>query len=99
MTIQNYAVINSNTNICENVIVWDGRTEPIQITEPETIVDENGNVIETENTIVVQTIQPWQPPANCFTICIDGLGVGIGWKYENETWIDARQADNSNQAE
>lgn len=91
MTIQNYAVINNATNICEGVILWDGRTDPIIISEPETIIDEQGNIVETGNMIVVQEIPPWQPPANCYVICVEELEVGIGWKYENETWIDARE--------
>lgn len=96
--IKNYAVINNLTNICENVILWDGRTEPIVITEPETIVNENGDIIETGNSIVVETIAPWQPPSNCYVICIDGTEAGIGWKYENRNWIDIRvesQSENS----
>lgn len=99
MTIKNYAVINSTTNICENVILWDGRTEPIVITEPEIIVDENGNVVETGNTVVVETIQPWQPPANCYVIDIDGLDVGIGWQYESNAWTDVRNIVAESKAE
>jgi len=90
MAIENYAVLNNITNICENVVLWDGRIDPIVISEPETIVDENGNVVETGNFIVVQTIAPWQPPANCYVVCIQGLSVGIGWKYDNGIWNDVR---------
>lgn len=90
MTIKNYAVINNLTNICNNVIIWDGQIEPLVISEPETIVDENGNIVETGNSIVIRTIQPWLPPADCYVICIDGEQCGIGWKYDNGTWIDVR---------
>jgi hypothetical protein len=90
MTIKNYAVINNLTNICENVILWDGRNEPIIISEPETTIDEHGNVVETGNSIVIQSIAPWQPPANCYVVCIEGEQCGIDWKYDNGTWIDVR---------
>jgi len=90
MTVKNYAVINNLTNICVNVILWDGRIDPIVISEPETIVDENGDVIETGNSIVVQTIQPWKAPSDCYVVCIEGLEVGIGFKYDNGIWIDVR---------
>jgi hypothetical protein len=89
MIIKNYAVVNNLTNICENVVMWDGRTEPIIVSEPETIVDENGNIVETGNSIVVQTIAPWKPPANCYVVCIEN-DCGIGWKYDNGNWIDVR---------
>jgi hypothetical protein len=85
-----YAIINSETNIVENVIVWDGRTEPIEITEPEIIVDSEGNEIQTSNMIVTQILQPWKPPANCYPVCIDDLEAGIGWKYENQQFTDVR---------
>jgi hypothetical protein len=32
----------------------------------------------------------WQSPASTHVICIEGLEVGIGFKYENETWTDVR---------
>ena len=90
MTIQNYALVNISTGICENVIMWDGRTEPIEITEPEVVIDENGNPVETGNRIVIQTIAPWQPPANCNAVNIEGLSVGIGWQLKGGIWTDIR---------
>ena len=59
MIIKNYAVINNQTNIVENVVVWDGENE-------------------------------WLPPEGTYVICIDGAEAGIGWKYENNTFIDVR---------
>lgn len=28
---------------------------------------------------------PWTPPANHYTVDIDGLEVGIGWSYDRDT--------------
>ena len=47
-----YAVIQSATNICDNVIVWD------------------------------DTLGPWTPPADHYTVNIDGKEVGIGYYYD-----------------
>jgi len=59
MENKRYAVINNYTNICENIVVWNGQNN-------------------------------WHPPANTHVICIESLEVGIGFKYENETWTDVR---------
>lgn len=90
---KSYAVINSQTNIIENVILWDGRTEPLEITKPEIIVDEEGNEIETGNMIVAEILQPWKPPAGFYVIDIEGTQFGIGWRYNNGEFIDARQSN------
>lgn len=50
-----YAVVNSSTNVCDNVIVWDDQ------------------------------IHPWTPPADHYTVNIDGLEVAIGWSYNPNT--------------
>lgn len=88
---KSYAVINSQTHIVENVILWDGRTEPLEITKPEFIIDEEGNEVETGNMIVTEILQPWKPPVNTYVICLDGEQAGIGWKYNNGEFIDARE--------
>lgn len=85
-----YAIINSETNIIENVILWDGRIEPLEITAPETIVDSDGNQIETGNTVIVKILQPWKPPAGTYVICIENTEAGIGWQYNDGEFIDAR---------
>jgi len=90
MTIKNYAIINSKTHIIENVIIWDGRKEPLQITKPETIIDEHGNEIETGNTIVVETILPWTAPINTYVVCIENTEAGIGWLYNDGKFVDVR---------
>lgn len=53
-----YAVVNSTTNIVENVILWDGES-------------------------------PWQPPEGTFVVPLQG-SAGIGWKFENDAFIDVR---------
>ena len=52
-----YAVIQSATNICDNVIVWD------------------------------DTLGPWTPPADHYTVNIDGKEVGIGYYYDPATQV------------
>lgn len=88
---KSYAVINSQTNIVENVIIWDGRTEPLEVTAPEIIYDNQGQAVETGNMIVVDVLQPWKPPVGFYVIDIDGTQYGIGWQYNNGEFIDARQ--------
>ena len=90
MDIKPYAIINSKTHIVENVIIWDGRTEPLEIKEPEIIEDEQGNEIETGNTVVVETIMPWTAPINTYVICIEGMEAGIGWLYNEGEFQDVR---------
>jgi hypothetical protein len=87
---KSYAVINSKTNIVENVIVWDGRTEPLEVTAPEIIFDEHDQEIQTGNMVVVETLLPWKPPVGFYVIDIDGTQYGIGWQYNNGEFIDAR---------
>jgi hypothetical protein len=87
---KNYAIINSQNHIVENVIIWDGRTEPLEIKEPEIIEDEQGNKVETGNMIVVQTLPRWMPPVNTYVVCIEGIEAGIGWQYENAEFVDVR---------
>lgn len=62
INVKTYAVINEQTNIVENVILWDG--------EP-----------------------PWQPPAGTYVQSLEGTEAGIGWKFENETFVDVRPTD------
>lgn len=92
---KSYAVINSKTYIVENVILWDGRTEPLEITKPEIIIDEQGNQVETGNMIVAEILQPWKPPVGYYVIDIDGTGFGIGWQYNNGEFIDAREGSSN----
>ena len=43
-----------------------------------------------DNTIVWDdTLGPWSPPADHYTVNIDGLSVGIGWHYDPATdvWV------------
>jgi hypothetical protein len=90
MDIKSYAIINSKTHIVENVIIWDGRTEPLEIKEPEIIEDEQGNKVETGNMIIVQILPRWMPPVNTYVICIDGTEAGIGWIYNEGEFQDVR---------
>jgi hypothetical protein len=60
--VKTYAVINEQTNIVENVILWDGES-------------------------------PWQPPAGTYVQSLEGTEAGIGWKFENETFVDVRPTD------
>jgi len=89
--VKNYAVINSETNIVENVVLWDGRTKPLEITAPEIIKDEQGNDIETGNLIIVDVLQPWMPPVGTYVVCIEGIQAGIDWLYNDGEFIDARE--------
>lgn len=91
-----YAVINSQTHIIENVILWDGRIEPLEITAPEIIVDSDGNQIETGNTVIVEVLQPWKPPAGMYTLCIEGTEAGIGWKVVDGEFMDVRSIGQNN---
>jgi hypothetical protein len=50
-----FAVIDNETDICNNVVVWDN------------------------------TLGPWTPPADHYTVNIDGLVVGIGFYYDQAT--------------
>jgi hypothetical protein len=52
-----YAVIETATNICDNVVVWD------------------------------DAFGPWTPPADHYTVDIDGLEVGIGFYYDPATQV------------
>lgn len=88
MNNKKYAVINKESNIVENVILWDGRTEVLEIKVPEVIIDDNGQEIQTGNIIVIESIQPWMPPINNYVICIEGTEVGIGWLYNNGEFIE-----------
>ena len=49
-----------------------------------------------ENTIVWDGVAPWQAPSNCYAILIEGLEVGIGYKYEGGVWTDVRFDTTSN---
>jgi hypothetical protein len=41
-----------------------------------------------DNTIVWDdTLGPWSPPADHYTVNIDGLSVGIGWHYDPATGV------------
>ena len=41
-----------------------------------------------DNTIVWDdTLRPWSPPADHYTVNIDGLSVGIGWHYDPATGV------------
>lgn len=56
--VKTYAVINSESSLVENVILWDGESN-------------------------------WTPPIGTFVVTLAG-GAGIGWKYENNQFIDIR---------
>lgn len=88
--IKNYAVVNSLTHLIENVVVWDGRTWPLEVTEPIIEIDEGGNEVDTGEVRVVGYQPPWQPPAGTYAICIDGTEAGIGWKVDDGEFIDVR---------
>ena len=60
--IKTYAVINEQTNIVENVILWDGESQ-------------------------------WQPPAGTYVQSLEGYEAGIGWVFENGTFVDIRPTE------
>lgn len=92
-----YAVINSKTNIVENVIVWDGRTEVLEVKKPEIVLDEEGNEIPTGNMVVVEKLLPWLPPKNTYVVCIEGIEAGIGWLYNDGEFTDVREVSNQSE--
>lgn len=57
--IKNYAVINNETNIVENVILLSDEAD-------------------------------WKLSTGNYVVCIDGINAGIGWKYENGSFVDVR---------
>jgi hypothetical protein len=40
------------------------------------------------NVIVWDGVSNWSPPEGHYVICIDGLDVGIGYKYINEQFVE-----------
>lgn len=94
--LKQYAVVNSATHIIENVVLWDGRTEPLPITQPEVVIDDEGNEVDTGKQIVVGYQPPWQPPGGTYVVCIEGTEAGIGWKVEDGEFIDVRSIGQNN---
>ncbi len=57
--VKTYAVIDAETNIVVNAILWDGESE-------------------------------WTPPAGTYVQSLEGTEAGIGWKFENNEFVDVR---------
>lgn len=49
------------------------------------VVDPNNNV---ENIVLWDEASQWSPPENRRLVKIDGVLCNLGWKYENENFVD-----------
>lgn len=71
MTAQNYCMVNEQTNVCDNVVMWDGN--------PNTWTPPVGYLMLVQDTTPAKNWQ-WDPVAKIWKLVVYGLGnIGFTW--------------------
>lgn len=52
------------------------------------VIDPATNVVV--NAVMLNDAAEWPIDAGTYVVCLDGTEAGIGWKYENDQFIDVR---------
>jgi hypothetical protein len=72
MTTQNYCMVNDQTKICENVVVWDGGTD---WTPPSGYTMLVQATTPAKNWVLNETVTP-----NVYQLEVSGIGqIGYTW--------------------
>lgn len=71
MTIENYCMVNEQTNICENVTLWDG--------DPQNWTPPSGYLMFPQNTTPAKD-WVFNPATNTWELSVMGVGqIGFMW--------------------
>lgn len=52
------------------------------------VIDPATNIVV--NAVMLGDASEWPADAGTYVVCLDGTDAGIGWKYENDQFIDVR---------
>ena len=72
MTDQNYCMVNEQTNVCDNVILWDGNLD--------TWSPPNGYLLLVQSSTQAKN-WVWNPTSEVWELVVDGFG-GIGYTWD-----------------
>ncbi len=52
------------------------------------VIDPATNIVV--NTVVLNDASEWPTDIGTYVVCTDGTDAGIGWKFENNSFVDVR---------